>query len=213
MLWPNAAVDQLWRPVPQGDGTWTLENLHTGQLLTAVNRGAALAGRDFDGSAAQRWFLQDPAVAANVDEIALDEPAPTPLVINVAGGSTEEGTPVNLRQDRDEPGERFTVINAGRTGGDSCYYLVYGGKYVNSTSARPREPQHGNGVTLNAFRPNDDGYLWCTTPGGRFLSNHSTSAPDQRLYLTDHGPDNQLTINARVPGVPADTWNWLPVTR
>ncbi|MER5631788.1 RICIN domain-containing protein [Streptomyces nitrosporeus] len=208
VLWWGHPEDQLWRPAYQGDGTWTLENRHTGQMLTTVGDGAALAGRDADGSASQRWFLQEPADATSVNEIALDEPAPTPLLIDVAGGSTAENTPVNLRQDTDASSGRFTAVHAGRTGDDLCYYLIQGGKYVNSTAARPREPRSGDAVTLNSFRSNDDGYLWCTTTGGRFLSNHSTAAPDQRLYLTDHGPGRQLTVNARVPGIPTDSWNW-----
>ncbi|MEV7801370.1 endonuclease/exonuclease/phosphatase family protein [Microbispora sp. NPDC088329] len=214
VLRENEAADQLWRPVYQGDGTWTLQNMVTGQLLTAVSSGGALAGRDDDGSAAQRWFLQNPADAASVDEIALREATPVPLVVNVAGDATAEGIPLNLRHDADTPGERFTRIYADRTGDDDCYYLAHGGRYVNSTAANPGQPQDGNQVTLNAFRPNDDGYLWCSTPdgsSGEFLSNHT--APDQRLYLTAHGEDVPLTISSRGPGLPASLWTYVQVTR
>ncbi|MFF4763099.1 RICIN domain-containing protein [Streptomyces sp. NPDC001292] len=211
VLWPNEAHDQLWRPVYQGDGTWTLQNLVTEQLLTAVNSGDPLAGRDFDGSAAQRWFLQAPHLAANVEEIALRE---TPLVVNVTGGYTEEDTPLELRQNNAASSKRFTVIYADRTGEDNCYYLAYGGKYINSTAVHPREPRDGGGITLNAFRPNDDGYLWCTTLDdtvGWFISNHT--APDERLYLTADGAGTQLTISSRGPGLPVDVWEWVPVTQ
>ena len=174
-----------------------------------------MAGRDFDSSAAQRWFLQDPAQAATVDEITLNDFTPTPLAVNVAGASTAEDTPVILYQDNDDPNERFTAISADRTGEDDCYYLAYGGKYINSTSADPRNPHDGNQVTLNAFSPNDDGYLWCAKPNGSngmFLSNHLTTALDQRLYLTAHGENNQLTIGERVPGIPTDLWGLMPVS-
>ncbi|MER5624412.1 hypothetical protein ABT061_25600 [Streptosporangium sp. NPDC002544] len=48
VLWPAEAVDQLWRPVYQGDGTWTLENMATEQATTATcgaRRPTARAGR------------------------------------------------------------------------------------------------------------------------------------------------------------------------
>ncbi|WP_134119534.1 endonuclease/exonuclease/phosphatase family protein [Kribbella kalugense] len=215
VLWQTEAEDQLWRPSYQGDGTWTLQNFVTNQLLTALDSGGIVAGRDFDGSAAQRWFLQDPARAATVDEITLNNQSPTPLAVNVAGASTAEDTPVILYQDNDDPNERFTAIYADQTGGDDCYYLAYGGKYINSTSADPRNPHDGNQVTLNAFSPNDDGYLWCVKPNGSngmFLSNHLTAALDQRLYLTAHGENNQLTIGERVPGLPTDLWGLVPVS-
>ncbi|MEV0381223.1 RICIN domain-containing protein [Nonomuraea sp. NPDC050643] len=213
VLWPNEAADQLWRPVYQGDGTWTLENMVTDQLLTAVNGVAALAGRDPDGSGAQRWFLQNPDEMGDLVEVGLEEPTPVRFVANVEGASASENTRVILYQDSDAPNERFTAIPAGRTGTDDCRYLIYRGKYLNSTASTPL-PLNGNGVTLNSFRPNDDGYLWCQSPApqglGMLLSNHSFEfGADQRMYLTENGENGQLTIRS---GVTPDIWTWQWVT-
>ncbi|TYB64769.1 hypothetical protein FXF51_20125 [Nonomuraea sp. PA05] len=213
VLWPNEAADQLWRPVYQGDGTWTLQNLVTDQLLTAVGGGAALAGRDADGSAAQRWFLQDPGEADHLLEVALHEPSGLRFVVNVEGASTAENTRVILYADTDEPNERFTPVSAGRTGGEDCRYLIYRGKYLNST-ASTTVPLIGNGVTLNAFQPDDDGYLWCDTldpqGGGRSLNNHSFAlGTDERMFLTANGENAQLTI---APSFSPQVWALLRVT-
>ncbi|WP_204028054.1 RICIN domain-containing protein [Sinosporangium siamense] len=211
--WPHEANDQLWRPVYQGDGTWTLENMVTDQMLTADGGGAVLRGRDADGSARQRWFLQDPGEMQDLAELGLAEPTPERFVIDVSGGHTAENTPVILYPDHDAPHERFTRIPAGQTGGEDCNYLVYGGRYLNTT-ATSSDPLSGNGVTLNSFRPNNDGYLWCerNVTGGIALSNYSfqTRLVEERMYLTEHGLNNQLTITA---GHAADTWSWLPVTQ
>ncbi|MET9341792.1 RICIN domain-containing protein [Nonomuraea sp. NPDC003804] len=81
VLWPNEAMDQLWRPVYQGDGTWTLENHATQQVLTVLTSGGALAGRDFDGSTGQRWFLQAAGTAEQMNEVLLFGSANPPLAI------------------------------------------------------------------------------------------------------------------------------------
>lgn len=211
--WPHEAADQLWLPVYQGDGTWTLQNLVTDQLLTAVNGGAALEGRDTDESAAQRWFFQSPEEMGDLAELGLEEPTPVRFVVNVNEGDTAENTPVILYVDHDTPNERFTRIPAGQTDGEDCNYLVYHGKYLNSTAAS-LEPMSGNGVTLNSFRANSDGYLWCESngPDGISVSNHSFQSRlvNERMFLTEHGENNQLTITA---GSSTDVWRWLPVTQ
>ncbi|MEV6886089.1 RICIN domain-containing protein [Streptomyces sp. NPDC051135] len=212
VLNPNEETDQLWRPVDQGDGTWILENMVSHQLLTSLNSGEALMARDFDNSGSQRWFLQDPATeATRVDEILLKESTP-PLMMTVADGRTEEGTSVDVRYDTEEGNEGFITIYADKTGDDHCYYLAYGGKYVNATATQTL-PQDGNRVTLNTFRPNDDGYLWCATfnETTMFLSNHT--APDERLYLDAHGENQPLTLHTYTPGLPVDLWAFDPVTQ
>ncbi|MDX3074828.1 endonuclease/exonuclease/phosphatase family protein [Streptomyces sp. MI02-7b] len=212
VLWPTEAADQLWAPVYQGDGTWTLHSYVTGQFLTAVNRGQALAGRDFDGSAGQRWFLETPAQATDVNEIALQDAGTNSLVLNI--DDLEEGDlPVILTPDADEPQQRFITIPAGRTGEDECYYLAYDGKYINSTSGHPEEPRDDSAVTLSTFRGNDDGYLWCATPtdGGVFLSNHTTA--DDRLYLAHGAEWAQLTVRAFSPGIPVALWSLRSATK
>ncbi|MGW4798645.1 RICIN domain-containing protein, partial [Nonomuraea sp. NPDC004297] len=211
--WPHEAADQLWQPVYQGDGTWTLQNLVTGQLLTAASEGAGLTALDPDGSAAQRWFLQSPEEMTDLAELGLEEATPVRFVADVEGGRTAENTPVILYPDSDAPNERFTRIPAGQSDGEDCDYLVYAGKYLNSTAAGV-DPLSHNGVTLNSFRPGNDGYLWCQggANGGIVLSNHSFQSrlAEERMYLTENGENNQLTI---VSGTPSDVWRWLPVTQ
>ncbi|GAA4205986.1 RICIN domain-containing protein [Microbispora amethystogenes] len=212
VLSPNEETNQLWLPVDQGDGTWTLENMVSHQMLTSLGSGEALAARDFDNSAAQRWFLQDPVTEApRVDEILLKESNP-PLMVTVADGRTEEGTSVDVRYDTEAGNEGFTTIYADKSGDDYCYYLAYGGKYVNATATQAL-PQDGNKVTLNTFRPNDDGYEWCATFNGTgmFLSNHTASG--ESVYLAGHGENQPLTLSARAPGLPVDLWAFDPVTQ
>lgn len=202
VLWPTEVADQLWAPVYQGDGTWTLRNYVTGQLLTAVNSGDALVGRDFDDSPAQRWFLEAPERAGEVFKIALEDSLRV-LEVNFL---EEEPFPVDLIPDADYPEQRFTLIDAGQTGEDPCYYLAYDGLYVNSTVGHPREPLDGSPVTLTAFRSNDDGYLWCTyySSTWMYLSNHTT--PDERLYLTPAQNYNDLIIRPAIAGVASWTF-------
>ncbi|WP_433411557.1 RICIN domain-containing protein [Microtetraspora malaysiensis] len=211
--WGREAADQLWQPVYQGDGTWTLQNFVTDQVLTAVNGGAALSGRDVDGLAAQRWFFESPEEMGDVVELGLVAPTPVRFVVDVDHAGTAENTPVILFADHDAPNERFSRIPAGQTGGEDCNYLVYGGKYLNSTAAS-LDPLSGNGVTLNSFRPNSDGYLWCESdgPDGISVSNYSfrSRLAEEHMFLTENGENNQLTITA---GSAVNTWRWLPVTQ
>ncbi|MER6364865.1 RICIN domain-containing protein [Kitasatospora sp. NPDC001527] len=201
---------QLWLVVDQGDGTWVLENMATSQILTAVpwSTGEEPQGREFDqADPAQRWFLQPPDEAEAVDEIDLVDATTVPLVLNVEYGDTAEGTPVNVSRDQDLPSERIRLIYAGRSGNDSCYYLTYGGKYINSTAAGS-PPQSGNTVTLNAFRPDDDGFMWRESPNrsGVSLSNHTASG--ERLHLDTHGMDAQLTVRLFGPDEVPPVWRY-----
>ncbi len=114
----------------------------------------------------------------------------------------DAGSPVILDRDEDAESQRFSAIPAGRTGDNPCYYLVNKGRYVNSTSAHPYQPLGGSAVTMDLFRPNDDGYPWCTTPdgfGGVRLGNHT--APDERVLLTP-GPASggRLTVESGSSG-------------
>ncbi|MEV0382712.1 RICIN domain-containing protein [Nonomuraea sp. NPDC050643] len=99
--WPRESPDQLWLPTYQGDGIWTLRNQVTGQMLTAQAGGAAVVGRDFDDSAAQRWFLQNPQTVTGAVELGLAEPTTTTqFVVDVRRAETAEDTPAVLGQPR-----------------------------------------------------------------------------------------------------------------
>ncbi|MEV6978549.1 hypothetical protein [Kitasatospora sp. NPDC093806] len=210
VLWPNAALDQLWAPVDQGDGTWTLQNYVTRQFLTDLGRGQALAGRDGDGSTSQRWFLQNPSQAAVLDEIVSTDGGSQPSALSVDDLSTAPH-PVYLSPDTHRDTQRFGVIPAGRSGQDACYYLTNGGQYVNSTAAHPGQPLSGSLVTMGDFRPNDDGYLWCVTPdgsNGNLLTNHTS--PEERLNLTRSTSSDETAISRPGSGSAVFHWAFAP---
>ncbi|MFF8770777.1 endonuclease/exonuclease/phosphatase family protein [Kitasatospora sp. NPDC015120] len=212
VLWPNAAPDQLWAPVDQLDGTWTLRNYTTRQFLTDVGSGQALAGRDYDGSAAQRWFLQDPREAAGLNEIVSGDNGSQPSTLTVDDLETAP-QPLIFAPNGHGSNQRFATISAGRIGSDACFYLVNLGQYVNSTTAHPGRPLDGSLVTMGGFRPNDDGYLWCATPdgpNGTLLTNHTT--PEERLNLTRSPSSDEATISSPSSPVPTFHWSFLPVT-
>ncbi|MEU1393111.1 MULTISPECIES: endonuclease/exonuclease/phosphatase family protein [unclassified Nonomuraea] len=197
VLWPNEALDQLWRPAYQGDGTWTLENLATQQLLTAPAGGGELVARDFDGSAHQRWFLQQTGTAGDVNEVLLRGSVDPTLALEADSLDDE----VILTPDHDDPQQRFVTVPADRTGDDDCSYLIYNQKYIHSAGAEGQ-------LWMSPFHGGDDSYLWCQTPdgsGGVFLSNHTTAT--ERLYLTPPEPgQEQLTVRRYAPGSAVPTW-------
>ncbi|WP_158834722.1 RICIN domain-containing protein [Streptomyces sp. NRRL S-350] len=209
VVWPSEAVDQLWAPVYQGDGTWTLQNYLTRQFLTDVNSSQALAGRDYDGAADQRWFLQDPREVTGVNEIVTTDNA----ALSVDDLSTAPH-PVYLAPDSHRSTQQFSAISAGQSGSDHCFYLVNEGQYVNSTAAHPGQPLNGSLVTMGGFRPNDDGYLWCATPDGpdgTLLTNHTAS--DERLNLTRAEASDETAVGSAGSGAAKLHWRFLPVTR
>ncbi|MEU3567545.1 endonuclease/exonuclease/phosphatase family protein [Kitasatospora sp. NPDC036755] len=213
VLWGSPAVDQLWAPVYQGDGTFTLQNYYTHQFLTTLGPGQAVAGRDEDGSTAQRWFFQDPREAAGLNQIvstnagsssalAVDDQASAPFPVFLApyvqGSSTQQ----------------FSTISAGPSGSDNCFYLVRGGQYVNSTATHPRDPRNGDTVSMGAFRPNDDGYLWCTTPDGPdgpLLTNHTTAT--DHLDLTRNATSDVAVLSGPGSSAPRLHWRFLVASR
>ncbi|MFB6891444.1 endonuclease/exonuclease/phosphatase family protein [Kitasatospora sp. NPDC056327] len=208
VLWPNPAQDQLWAPADQGDGTYTLVNHHTRQFLTDLGEGGAVVARDYDGSASQRWFLQDPVEATTVTEIvATDAPgsAPTLTVDDL------EPAPYPVYLAADSPGrgnQRFAAVSAGPVGGSNFSYLIQGRQYVNSSTLHPLDPQNGDYVTMGAFRPNDDGYLWCRTEEGQrgtLLANFSS--PYEHLDLTRSTTTDVVTVTR--PGTGTDRLHWL----
>ncbi|NEA49489.1 RICIN domain-containing protein [Streptomyces sp. SID10815] len=211
VLWPAQAQDQLWAPVPQTDGTWALQNFVTHQFLTATGSGGAVAGRDFDGSAAQRWFLQEPGQVLSTSEVVLQQDTPEPLALEV-DHPDQEGAAVFLDDARHQSGQEFSVVPAGRTGQDDCSFLILDGQYVNSTSAHPGHPLGGSTVTVNPYRPDDDGLLWCrpaTGPSEAFLSNHTS--PDDRVHLTPGTtPGTALTVQS---GSPSALWAYVTSSR
>ncbi|RKT19074.1 hypothetical protein BX285_3519 [Streptomyces sp. 1114.5] len=212
VLWPNAALDQLWAPVDQLDGTWTLQNYVTRQFLTDVGSGQALAGRDYDGSAAQRWFLQDPREAAGLNEIVSGDNGSQPSALTVDDLETPPH-PLFFAPNGHNGNQRFGTVSAGRIGSDACFYLVNQGQYVNSTAAHPGQPLDGSAVTMGGFRPNDDGYLWCATPdgsNGTLLTNRTT--PVEQLNLTRSASSDVATISSPASTAPKLHWSFLPVT-
>ncbi|MFF2659626.1 endonuclease/exonuclease/phosphatase family protein [Kitasatospora sp. NPDC058032] len=207
VLWPNAALDQLWQPVPQGDGTWTLQNYVTRQFLTDLGPGLGIVARDQDGSAAQRWFLQDPQESTRLTEIVATDSGGSAPALSVDDLEVAP-YPVYLAPDSHGNHQRFSAISAGPDGADNCVYLVYGRQYVNSTAAHPQAPQNGDYVTTGAYRPNDNGYLWCKTddgPNGTLLSNFAS--PYDHLDLTRSTLVDTVTITR--PGAATARLHWL----
>ncbi|MFE2721573.1 hypothetical protein [Kitasatospora sp. NPDC059327] len=212
VLWPSAALDQLWARAYQGDGTYTLVNYQTRQFLTDLGPGQGVVARDWDGSANQRWFLQDVQDGTDLIEIvatdaggsapalAVDDLEPAPF-------------PVYLAPDSHGDNHQFGMISAGPSGSSTCGYLVYGGQYVNSTAAHPRDPQNGDFVTMGAFRPNDDGYLWCRTPdgpNGTLLTNFTS--PFEHLDLTRSSTVDVVTVTRPGTGTARLHWLFRPAT-
>ncbi|MFJ7909137.1 endonuclease/exonuclease/phosphatase family protein [Kitasatospora sp. NPDC096204] len=207
VLWPNAALDQLWQPVPHGDGTWTLQNYVTRQFLTDLGPGLGIVARDQDGTANQRWFLQDPQESTQFTEIVATDSGGTAPALSVDDLETAP-YPVFLAPDSHGSHQRFSAISAGQGGGDNCVYLVYGHQYVNSTAAHPRAPQNGDFVTMGDYRPDDNGYLWCKPndgPNGTLLSNFAR--PDDHLDLTRSTLVDTVTITR--PGAATARLHWL----
>ncbi|MER7169285.1 RICIN domain-containing protein [Micromonospora sp. NPDC000207] len=211
--WHMEAMDQLWRPEDQGDGTWTLRNKVTDQLLTVLPDLLVLAGRDWDGSARQRWFLQSEAEMDDLQEIThYPVEGAHDMVADVSGEGTGNGTPIILYQETDGANQRFTRIPAGSTGDTPCYYLVNSGRYL--TSSPTGNATFGAGVTLHSFRPNTDEYLWCVEQDGASfaLANRTVvNGVPTDLYLTEHGYGHQLTVDPAGPG-PVQTWVWESAT-
>ncbi|MEU9336620.1 hypothetical protein AB0D49_26210 [Streptomyces sp. NPDC048290] len=204
VLWPRSEQDQLWRPAGHGDGTWTLENRVTGQVLTALGNGQALTARDHDGSAGQRWFLGDPRTMANSNELHLVEFTSPALALEA--NTSAAHTSVVLRPDSDRPEQRFTMVPVKLRGDEPCYYLTQGGRYVNSTADHPQETRDESAVTLDPFRSYDDGYVWCVSrvPGEdtRYVYLSNRTASGQRLSLQPRPQSAELMVRAWTPDTP-----------
>ncbi|MFD8315723.1 hypothetical protein [Kitasatospora purpeofusca] len=214
VLWQNAALDQLWARAAQGDGTYTLVNYVTRQYLTDLGPGLGIVARDWDGSANQRWFLQDVQEGTNLTEIVATDAGGSAPALAVDDLETAP-YPVYLAPDSHGTSQQFSTVSAGPSGSSSnCQYLIYAGQYVNSTAASPGDPQNGNYVTMGAFRPNDGGYLWCKTadgPNGTLLSNFSS--PYEHLDLTRSTTVDTVTITRPGAGTARLHWLFRPVTQ
>ncbi|MEV0188806.1 endonuclease/exonuclease/phosphatase family protein [Kitasatospora purpeofusca] len=207
VLWPSTAPDQLWQPVPQGDGTWTLQNYITRQFLTDLGPGLGIVGRDQNGTAGQRWFLQSPQETTALTEIVATDSGGSTPTLSVDDLETAP-YPVYLAPDAHSDHQRFSTIAAGPGGDDNCFYLVYGRQYANSTAAHPGTPQNGDSVTMGDYRPGDNGYLWCKTadgPNGTLLSNFSS--PYEHLDLTRSTTVDTVTVTR--PGAGTARLHWL----
>ncbi|MFV2020341.1 RICIN domain-containing protein [Micromonospora sp. LOL_023] len=206
--WPSEAADQFWRPDYQGDGTWTLRNMVTGQMLTSLPGARSVAGRDWDGSAEQRWFFQTSESMSDLREINHFPPEQTDLVVDISGRGSADGTPAILYAENDGDNQRFSVIPAGQTEGQDCSYLANAGGYL--AAAPVGIPADGAPVALHRFRGNTDGYLWCEHQGSLSftLANRTVvGGVPQDLYLSDHGVGNQLTVEQDDSQL-IQTWSW-----
>ncbi|MEU5710016.1 MULTISPECIES: endonuclease/exonuclease/phosphatase family protein [Streptomyces] len=213
VLWKSPALDQLWKPHYQGDGTWSLENYATKQYLSADLKGGALFAHDADDQApSQRWFLQDVEDLSGRREVHLKSKDGLPWILNAWNDAINE-FPVVLDEDDDAPEERFTTIPAGRTGSDECFYLANDGRYAASTNDTG-VPVDGNQVTMSEFVPHADGFLWCLRPAqyGVLLANHTGPAErDEPIYLTGGALHGRVTVRNRADYA-ADVWDFSPVT-
>ncbi|MFF0305275.1 endonuclease/exonuclease/phosphatase family protein [Streptomyces sp. NPDC004562] len=213
VLWKTPALDQLWKPHFQDDGTWTLENYKTRQFLTADLKGGALFAHDEDGQAAnQRWFLRDAEETGTRNEVLLKSKDGQPWILNAWNDAIGE-FPVVMDEDHDAPEERFDTIPAGRTGSDECFYLANGGRYVSSVNGTGA-PADGNEVKMNEFVPNADAFMWCLHPAqyGFLLGNHTGPGErDEPVFLTAGTLHGRMTVRDR-PDWAADVWDFSPVT-
>lgn len=209
VLWPSPALDQLWAPAYQYDGTYTLRNYVTRQFLTDLGPGpdSGVSGRDDDGSTAQRWFFQDVQEGTDLTEIvATDAGGSAPAL--AVDDLESAPLPVYLAPDSHGDDHQFSMVSAGPSGSSNCGYLIHGGQYVNSTAAHPRDPQNGDSVTMGDFRPNDDGFLWCRTsdgPYGTLLTNFTS--PYEHLDLTRSSTVDVVTITR--PGTGTARLHWI----
>ncbi|MFC8424151.1 endonuclease/exonuclease/phosphatase family protein [Streptomyces sp. NPDC057236] len=185
-------TESLWFLVEGDDHTWMLVNHHTGQALTSVvvSGQERLFGRDWDvEDSSQRWFLQDADQALNAYEIT--DPTESPgQVLRPLNGSPEEGAPLEMVLDSNDPSKNFTVIEADARNGEKCFYAVnQDGRYLNSTSGSVDSPSEGNTLTLNAYHPDSDGYLLCSRTDPRteatVLSQHRLF--NEFVFLTTRG--------------------------
>ncbi|MGW2050270.1 endonuclease/exonuclease/phosphatase family protein [Streptomyces sp. NPDC001858] len=165
--------ESLWYPIENDDHTWTLINRHSRQALTLV--GDQLFGRDWNPEDPnQRWFFQDYAHALDSYEFT----DPQGQVLRPLNGTSEENAPLVMAPDTDDADDEFVVIEAPPRDGEDCFYVVDGaGRYLNSTSGDYGSPAEGNSLSLNAYHPDNDGYLFCSAldPRGQaaVLSQHS----------------------------------------
>ncbi|MFC5667958.1 hypothetical protein ACFP3U_33960 [Kitasatospora misakiensis] len=213
VLWPSPALDQLWARAYQGDGTYTLVNYRTRQYLTDLGPGLGIVARGWTGAADQRWFFQDVQEGTRLTEIVATDAGGSAPALAVDDLETAP-YPVYLAPDSHGSTHQFGTISAGPSGSSSnCAYLVYGGQYVNSTAAHPRDPQNGDSVTMGAFRPDDDGYLWCRTPdgpNGTLLANFAS--PYEHLDLTRSTTVDTVTVTRPGAGTARLHWNFRTVT-
>ncbi|GAA1390338.1 hypothetical protein GCM10009639_18930 [Kitasatospora putterlickiae] len=215
VLLPNGGegLTQIWSVIDMGDGTWVVLNAETSQVLAVADGpdGEEVMLRDFDEEdAAQRWFFQDPETEAlDVDELLRQDDDPQDLVVGVPTGA---GLPLDLVVDGHGAREQFTTVSAGRIGEDHCYYLINNGRYV-TTSASDPYPLDNALLTMETFRPDHPGYLWCTetpdrhaTTGVPLIQRNSTG---QRLFLTSRGNARGLAVTESPAA--ADLWTWKEV--
>nr|MDT0659095.1 RICIN domain-containing protein [Micromonospora sp. DSM 115978] len=205
----STSMDQLWRPMTTGDGTYTLLNYVTGQALTTLTGDFLLGARDATGSPYQRWFfssvtdleqwrdiLHVPAVDGNEAELGVDAP------------DGVENRPVRLLPHT--PGAQgWQPILAGQRGSDRCFYLLHDGEYLSSTPAGGL-PQPGAPVVLDDYDPHSQGQVWCVHQDPMSMTIYNNTVVQGQLvqtYLTDHGLHSHLSVESR-PDTGRDGWRW-----
>ncbi|WFE97178.1 endonuclease/exonuclease/phosphatase family protein [Micromonospora sp. WMMD987] len=205
----SPSLTQLWRPVSNGDGTYTLLNYLTGQALTSVAGDFLLAARDATDSPYQRWFFSSSTdLELHRDILPVVAPAGTAAELGVAGPDGVEGRPVQLLPATTGSRE-WQPVPAGQRGSDRCFYLLHGDEYLTSTPDGGL-PVPGAHVVLDDYDPHSQGQLWCVHQDSTSMTIYNNTVVQGQLvqtYLTDHGLHAHLSVES-VPDTGREGWRW-----
>ncbi|WBB80371.1 hypothetical protein O7606_03040 [Micromonospora sp. WMMD882] len=205
----SPSLDQLWRPVTTGDGTYTLLNYVTNQALTTLPGDFLLAARDATDSPYQRWFFSS---ATDLEQRRDILHVPTvdggEAELGVADPDGVENRPVQLLP-HTSAARQWQPILAGQRGADRCFYLLYGDEYLTSTpdGGLPRPGAH---VVLDGYQPDSEGQIWCVRQDSTSMGIYNNTVAQGQLvqtWLTDHGLHAHLSVES-VPDTGRDGWRW-----
>jgi hypothetical protein len=207
----NGTYAQRWSFVKRQDGTWEIVNARSGLALdvaaASLANGANIWQWTRNGSAAQSWTL------ALVDPIASGRYVIVPssnrsFAIDARGGSTFEGTPVQIYSRNGTDAQVYEISPSSEAG----YYVIRNaksGKYLTVDAAS--SASNGATVALSAPEGPADWQLWkptMTVGGITFVSKtglvldvygnntrnntivqgwESNGTPAQRFYLSATG--------------------------